>query len=191
MTSEETVRGWLNGGADRRRVPRYSCSGLAQITCLPLRGALLRGRVRDLGIGGCCIECIETAFPFDLGDQTEILVEVNSWFFRAMGHVRALRGRSGISMEFLRLSAGGYGRLADLIADLEGPRAGGARQEQLVQRSRELLQGTSSGEPVRERGVAIVGTIVPAQTAEEAIAANRSEWLRTLRPGATSLDIFV
>jgi hypothetical protein len=187
MTLETTPRELLAGVSDRRRIPRYSCIGQAQLSCLPLSGALLRGKIRDLGLGGCRIECIETVSPFDLGDQTEILVEVNSWFFRAMGHVRAVQGRSGISMEFLRMSSGGYSMLADLIADLERPRIGVARQERLVERSRQLLRGTSSLQPARKHDDAIVGTIVPAQTA----AAIRSAWDRALRPGATSVDIFI
>lgn len=191
MTQDTTPRGLLAGGSDRRRVPRYSCSGQAQIACLPLSGTLLRGRVRDLGLGGCCIECIESVFPFDLGAQTEILVEVNSWFFRAMGHVRALRERSGISLEFLRMSAGGYSMLAELIADLERPQAGVSRQERLVEKSRQLLRGTSNPEPARDCSVVIVGTVVPSQSAEDAAAANRCAWARALRPGSTSLDIFV
>jgi hypothetical protein len=191
MTLETTPRQLLAGVSDRRRVPRYSCIGQAQLSCLPLSGALLRGKIRDLGLGGCRIECIETVSPFDLGDHTEILVEVNSWFFRAMGHVRAVQGRSGISMEFLRMSAGGYSMLADLIADLERPRTGVARQKRLIERSRQLLRGTPSMQPARKRADAIVGTIVPTQVAEAAAAANRSAWGRALRPGATSLDIFV
>jgi hypothetical protein len=160
--------------------------------CLPLRGTLLRGRVRDLGLGGCFIESIETIFPFDLGAQTEIRVEVNSWFFRAMGHVRAVRARSGISLEFLHMSAGGHSMLADLIADLERPRSGAARQEHLIEHSRQLLRGTSNLGSTLPQSVAIVGTIVPAQSAEEAsAAAKRSAWVRALHPGATSLDIFV
>ncbi len=192
MTLETTARGLLAGVSDRRRVPRYLCSGQAQITCLPLRGTLLRGRVRDLGLGGCLIESIDTIFPFDLGAQTEIRVEVNSWFFRAMGHVRAVRERSGISLEFLHMSAGGHSRLADLIADLERPRSGTVRQERLIEHSRQLLRGTSSLGSARDGGVAIVGTIVTAQSVEEAsAAARRSAWVRALHPGATSVDIFV
>jgi c-di-GMP-binding flagellar brake protein YcgR len=109
---------------DRRRVARYSCSGQAQIACLPLNGALLRGSLRDLGLGGCRIESIEATSPFDLRARTEILVKVNSWFFRAMAHVRAVRGQSAISVEFMRMSAGGYSTLAELIADLKRPRQG-------------------------------------------------------------------
>jgi hypothetical protein len=58
---------------DRRRVARYSYSDQAQIACLPLNGALLRGSLRDLGLGGCRIESVETTAPFDLGARTEIL----------------------------------------------------------------------------------------------------------------------
>jgi c-di-GMP-binding flagellar brake protein YcgR len=132
MLPETMLREQLAARGDRRRVPRYSCSGLAQITSLPTYGSLLRGQVRDLGLGGCCIECAETVPLLDLGDRTEILLEVNSWFFRAMAQVRAIRGRSGMSMEFVRMSAGGSSMLADLVADLERPRA---RQERLVQHS--------------------------------------------------------
>jgi hypothetical protein len=197
MLPETMLREQLAARGDRRRVPRYSCSGLAQITSLPTYGSLLRGRVRDLGLGGCCIECAETVPLLDLGDRTEILLEVNSWFFRAMAQVRAIRGRSGMSMEFVRMSAGGSSMLADLVADLERPRA---RQERLVQHSRRVLQGDSqlhsglsSGlSPAQHRGTAIVGTIVPAHSDEEtSSAANRYFWLRGLHRATPSIDIFV
>ena len=196
MPAVTTLREQLACG-DRRRVPRYTCSGLAQITSLPTYGSLLRGRVRDLGLGGCCIECVETVPLLDLGDRTEILLEVNSWFFRAMAQVRGIRGRSGMSMEFVRMSAGGSSMLADLIADLERPRA---RNERLVQRSRRMLQGDSqlhsglsSGlTPARHRDITIVGTIVPAHSDEEtSSAANRYFWLRDLHRATPSIDIFV
>jgi hypothetical protein len=181
---------------DRRRVPRYSCSGQAQISCFPSHGTLLRGRVRDLGLGGCCIESIETISPFDLGARTEILVEVNSWFFRAMGHVRAVRGRSAISMEFLRMSTGGYSMLADLIADLETPHAVTTDAARLVKHSRGLLRGESSPAAALtsrpNHRVAISGTILPPQSGEEiSRVANHRAWIRDLYPAATSVDIFV
>jgi hypothetical protein len=156
---------WLAGASDRRRVPRFSCSGQAQIACLPLSGALLRGTVRDVGLGGCCIEGIETIFRFDLGAPTEILVEVNSWFFRAMAQVRAVRGCSGISMEFVRMSAGGYSMLAELVADLERPRAAGTRQRRLLEQSPQLLRGKPGRGSELSRQIVIAGTIVPAQPA--------------------------
>lgn len=186
MTKETTEHEWLSEGRDRRRIPRYSCSGQAQIACFPLSGTLLWGRVRDLSLGGCCIECIESAAPLGLGARTEILVEVNSWFFRAMAHVKAIRDGSGISMEFMRMSAGGYSRLADLIADLERPRFLAARPKRVLEHSRGLL--LSKPESVLRKSTAIVGTIVPAE--ETSPAVNHHAWVRNLYPGATSVDIF-
>jgi hypothetical protein len=176
---QQTQRELLGGKTDRRRVARYSCSGHAQITCLPLNGAPLRGSLRDLGLGGCRIENIETTSPFDLGTRTEILVKVNSWFFRAMAHVRAVRGQSAISVEFMRMSAGGYSMLAELIADLERPRHGVIHNRHLFAAAPPLNQST-----------AIVGTIVPAESADFALTASRQAWLHDRYPGATSVDLF-
>jgi len=147
--------------------------------------------VRDLGLGGCCIDCLESAFPLDLGAKTDILVEVNSWFFRAMGHVRALRGRSEFSMKFLRMSAGGYDTLAELIADLERPQTVAARQESFREHSRRVLSHKFGAGLVLKNSVAIVGTIVPAESVEEALAASRHAWAQDRYPGAISVDIFV
>jgi len=122
MSPWTTSHDSLDLGNDRRRVPRYYCGGLARISCLPLYGALLTARLSNLGLGGCCVECPETVPLLDLGVRTEILVEVNSWSFRAQAHVRAIRAHSGISLEFARMSAGGSRMLADLIAELEGLR---------------------------------------------------------------------
>jgi hypothetical protein len=188
------------GNIDRRRIPRYSCRGLAQITCLHLDGAQLKGRLRDLGLGGCCIENVETTPPFDLGTKTEILIEVNSWFFRAMAQVKALRERSGISVEFVRMSTGGRSMLTDLIADLERPRPGQyARRPAQPNVWKRLEAGLERTNPtglrevtsVSNRGIAIVGTVMPQQPTEEAMAAIRRSWLRRLHPGTTSVDIFI
>jgi PilZ domain len=191
MPLETTPRELIAAGLDRRRVPRYSCSGQAQIECLPLSGVLLKGRLRDLGLGGCCIEGIEAASPFDLGARTEILVEVNSWFFRAMGHVRALRGRSGISVEFIHMSAGGSTMLADLIADLE--RLGGdrTRPQRFFEYSRRILQAHSDPGSHPNHNPAIARATVPPQAAAEASSADRHPWAGDLFPAATSLNVFI
>ena len=183
---QQTQRELVGGTTDRRRVARYSCSGQAQITCLPLNGAPLRGSLRDLGLGGCRIESIETTSPFDLGARTEILVKVNCWFFRAMGHVRAVHGQSTISVEFMRMSAGGYSMLAELIADLERPRHGVIRSRRLFAAALPTLNPV----PELNQSTAIVGTIVPAESADLALAASRQAWLQDRYPGATSVDLF-
>jgi hypothetical protein len=196
----ETIPTDFAGGLDRRRSARYSCRGLAQITCLPSVGPLLKGRLRDLGLGGCCIENVETTSPLDLGAKTEILIEVDSWIFRAMALVKALRDRSGISMEFVRMSAGGYNRLADLIADLERPRptqpVRRPVQPNIWNRLEAGLERTNPAglrevTPVSNQSIAIVGTVMPPQPTEEDMAVIRRRWLQRLHPGATSVDVFI
>ena len=171
---------WRPEGQDRRRILRYVCSGAAQISCLPMVGVRLRGRLRDLGLGGCGIDGIETAYPLDLGVQTELLVEVNSWAFRALGHVRALRNRSGISVEFARLSAGGYNMLADVIAELERPRV-------VVPRMRI--------EPASSRGLLISGLMLDTDGVilDKAEAPDQGGLvpLRGTYPLASPVDIYI
>jgi hypothetical protein len=190
MPQQSTPNESLVGGVDRRRVPRYSCSGLVQIASLPLNGIVLNGTVRDLGLGGCYIENIETTSRFDLGARTEILVKVNSLYFRAMAHVKALRERSGISVEFVRVSAGGRGMLAELIADLQRPRIGVIRHKREAHPPRRL-SWSSDLAPERKRSPAIVGTIVTAESTEDALAKSRQDWDRYLYPEATTVDVFV
>lgn len=100
---------------DRRLTPRYSCCGHAQIMYLPSDGVLFRGRLRNLGWGGCYIE---TVSPFVIGARTEVLVKANALWFRAMAQVRAIREKSGIGLEFIRLSTGGYRSLAEVLVEL-------------------------------------------------------------------------
>jgi PilZ domain len=198
--NQETSTGKFAGGADRRRIARYSCRGLAQIKCLPLDGATLTGRLRDVGLGGCCIENVETTSGFELGTRTEIVIEVDSWIFRAMALVRALRDRSGISLEFVRMSHGGFSRLAEFIADLERPRlAQYARRPPqptvwnlpTAGLERTNLANLPADTAVSSKGVAIVGTVMPPQPTDEDVAAIRRRWLRRSHPGTTSVDIFI
>jgi len=186
MTS--TAQDVFARGIDRRRIPRYSCVGQAQIASLPLRGSLLTGTLRDLGLGGCCVEHITTASPFDLETRTEILVKVNSWSFRAMAQVKSLRSHSGISVEFLRLSAGGHNMLADLIADLVRMRTVTSHVERFPESRKPSLSNTGRSLN-RTKSAAIVGTVVSAESAEEMLTASRHAWLRDSYPGAISLDI--
>lgn len=101
--------------SERRRSPRFSCSGLAQIVCLPSDGILLPGRLRDLSLGGCSVL---TAFPLTCGALAEILVRVNASSFRALGEIRAVRGPAEIGMQFLQMSAGGQDMLVELLREL-------------------------------------------------------------------------
>jgi len=100
---------------DRRRSPRFTCGGHAEINCLPSTGILLPGTIRDLSLHGCWVD---TSLPIDCGARAEIVVRVNAASFRAVGEVRAVRGRSGAGLEFVHLSAGGKDMLAGLVTDL-------------------------------------------------------------------------
>jgi hypothetical protein len=119
MTEHEQIepgRGWR----DRRLTPRYICCGPAQITYLPSDGMLFRGRLRNLGLGGCYIE---TSSLFPVGARTEVLLQANSLYFRAMAQVRAVREKFGMGLQFIRLSTGGYRALAEVLVELQQRRA--------------------------------------------------------------------
>lgn len=100
---------------DRRRSARFSCGGQAKISRLPSSGFVIPGTLRDLSLHGCWVD---TTMPIDRGVRAEIVVRVNAASFRAVGEVRAVRGRSGAGMEFVHLSAGGKDLLEDMVADL-------------------------------------------------------------------------
>jgi hypothetical protein len=100
---------------DRRRSPRFTCGGEARIYSLPSDGVHVPGKLRNLSLGGVCLD---TTHMFDLGALTEILVSVNAASFRTLGLVKAVE-RSRASMEFIQMSAGSRDLLADLIAQFE------------------------------------------------------------------------
>jgi hypothetical protein len=143
---------------------------------LPSDGALFRGRLRNLGWGGCYIE---TVSPFVIGARTEVLVQANALWFRAMAQVRAIREKSGIGLEFIRLSTGGYRSLAEVLVELAQQAALGpctstaddviSESQAQTYRPRYVLA------PGNGERVALVTTIVPAEDsvpdpAEEATA---------------------
>src|ERR1700675_3887283 len=104
-----------NGDDVRPRNPRFNCGGVAQISLLPSNGIFLPGKIRDLSLGGCCVD---TPVPIECGARAEIVVHVNSASFRAVGEVRGIRGNSEAGIEFVYLSRGGKDLLADLVAEL-------------------------------------------------------------------------
>jgi hypothetical protein len=100
---------------DRRRSVRFVCGGRAKISLLPSDGLFIPGMIRDLSLHGCCID---STLPIDYGTRAEIVLRVNAASFRAVGEVKAIRGRSAAGMEFVQLSTGGKELLADLVTDL-------------------------------------------------------------------------
>jgi len=103
------------GNDERRRSPRFCCTGEAKIIRLPWDGPFLPGRLKDLSLGGCCL-----ALPagFDCGTLAEIVLRLKPGVFRAVGEIREPRGNSGVGMEFRRMSAGGLQMLQEVIREL-------------------------------------------------------------------------
>jgi len=184
----------LTPARDRRRNPRFICGGEAKVVSLPLEGSFFPGAVRDLSLGGCCIEM---ASPLPCGARAEVLMRVQESCFRALGQVRAVRNPSGICMEFLRLSARGQNILAELIAEL-------ARLREIVERlkdarneiSPELLHSLlwrPNLAPSTMLGTSLtVGTVLSPQPAERTslilpgTTPSREEELETI-----PLDLFI
>ena len=107
----------INPSDERRRSRRFSCVGQARIYRLPWDGSLVYGRLRNLSLGGVCVD---TTHPIDPGARTEMLVSVNSaTSFRAIGLVRAMMERSRACLEFVQMSAGSKLLLGDLVEQLE------------------------------------------------------------------------
>jgi hypothetical protein len=100
---------------ERRRSPRFNCSGRAKIYCLPFDGKAISGTLRNLSLGGICLEMSPAVEP---GARMEVLVRVNAASFRAAALVRGQRDISGTCLEFVQISAGAKDVLADLLAGL-------------------------------------------------------------------------
>jgi PilZ domain len=178
---------------DRRRDARFSCGGYATISCLPSDGILLLGQIRDLSLGGCCVN---TALPIGCGVRAELVVRVNAASFRALGEVRAIRGRSGACMEFVRLSPGGKDMLSDLIKELERAQAvvdrlKSARRD-LDEKSfgKQLEEGQIQALRLRKR-FPLFGTIRPAESSElDQAASDGKDRIAEAQPLVVPVDLF-
>jgi hypothetical protein len=154
---------------DRRRSARFICGGYAKISRLPSDGIFIPGTIRDLSLHGCCVDIPQ---PMDCGARAEIIVRVNAASFRAVSEVKAIRGRSGAGMEFVHLSAGGKGLLADMVTDLARLQAvmhklKSARREMDAKSFRKQLEeGRLQAAMLSER-FPFLGTILQAESSAE------------------------
>lgn len=182
--AESTQPESLPSSGDRRRNPRYGCSGPARIMSLPWQGALLWGKLCNLGLGGCYIE---TVSPFEWGARAEIVLRVNDCSVRAIGQVRAVHNHSGLGMEFVRMSTGAYRTLAELMEELERVRAV-MRTRPLGREQRVMASACLPAPP--SQSISVVGVVVPALPGETAAVMHRRlrlwDWLRR----DPRLDIF-
>jgi PilZ domain len=151
---------------------------------LPSAGILLTGALRDLSLHGCCVD---TPLPIDCGARAEIVVRVNAASFRAVGEVRAIRGRSGAALEFVRLSARGKDSLSGLVTDLARLQAimdklKSVRREMDEKAFRqELEQGKLQAETLSAR-FPFLGITPKAETVGRAIWRLRLKQIRMPKP---------
>jgi PilZ domain len=182
---------------DRRGGPRFSCGGQATISCLPSDGIFLSGKIRDLSLGGCCVD---TALPIDCGVRAELVVRVNAASFRAVGEVRAIRGRSGVGLEFVRLSPAGKDMLADLINELARSQAvvdklKSARRDMDAESFRKQLEeGRLQALQLRKR-FPFFGTILPVENSgksseRDQVAAAGEDRIEEAQPLVVPVDLF-
>jgi Tfp pilus assembly protein PilZ len=105
--------------------PRYNCAGSADIR-LPRWGRSEKGKIANLSVGGCNIK---SNYAFEVGEDIEMILQVNKMSFRAAGsviHVPLLDadGKTkasdlGIGVQFKNMTAGARDRLQELIAELK------------------------------------------------------------------------
>jgi hypothetical protein len=146
-----------NGDDLRPRNPRFSCGGLAEISVLPSNGLYLSAKIRNLSLGGCCVDIPE---PIECGARAEIVVHVNSASFRAVGEVKGVRGNSEAGIEFVYLSRGGKD-LQALINHLKAAR----RDAESESFRKQLESGKVLAAMWRERLRSLEG-LVPGESSE-------------------------
>jgi Tfp pilus assembly protein PilZ len=104
---------------------RYNCAGSADIR-LPRWGRSEKGKIANLSIGGCNIK---SNYAFEVGEDIEMILQVNKMSFRAAGSVihvplldadgKAKASDLGIGVQFKNMTAGARDRLQELIAELK------------------------------------------------------------------------
>ncbi len=162
---------------DRRRSVRFICAGHAKISRLPSDGIFVPGRIRDLSLHGCCVD---TPVPIDCGTRAEIVVRVNAASFRAVGEVKAIRGRSVAGMEFVHLSAGGKDLLEDMVTDLAKLQAimnqlRNVRREMDAKSFQKQLDDGKRQAAILSERFPFLGTIFQAESSGESSGARSGE----------------
>lgn len=100
---------------ERRRVPRYRCSGPSDFRILGWH--LRRGRILNLCLDGCLIAPRQLT-GYEPGDLLDLRFEVNHLSFRAVAVVRSVHNDGALGVEILNLSGRNRTQLRELIAEL-------------------------------------------------------------------------
>lgn len=101
-------------GRERRRHPRYSCDGDAEVH-LPHAGLRFQGRIQNLSVSGCYIE---TELNLERGTYVEVFFRLHQLRFRLAGNVVGVDKRSGVRIAFLNVSGRRATHIEELMREL-------------------------------------------------------------------------
>jgi c-di-GMP-binding flagellar brake protein YcgR len=102
---------------DKRRSPRFECSGIAAVQVNPLEPPL-SARIADLSLEGCLI-LLDKPKLLTLNIMVELIFNVNHLPFRVRAQVRAVRSNAAIGFQFHQVSQRTSLQLEDLIDELK------------------------------------------------------------------------
>lgn len=103
---------------DRRRSPRFGCTGHADVL-LAADAPLLPARIVNLSKGGCLIE-LQKSQKIEKSTSAELTFSVNRLPFRMRVRAAAIRSGTLVGFEFDLLSERVRGQLEELIDELAG-----------------------------------------------------------------------
>jgi hypothetical protein len=183
----------INGDDLRPRNPRFSCGGLAKINVLPSNGVIVSAKIRNLSLGGCCVD---TPVPIESGARAEIVVHVNAASFRAVGEVKGNRRNSEAGIEFVYLSRGGKDLLADLVAELARLQAfinhlkAARRDEEMESFRKQLESGKLLAAMWRERLRSLEGLVPAENSGTDQVPAAGGDSSKEAQPLVTPVRLF-
>lgn len=105
-----------NSSWEKRRHPRFGCSGTAEVQFSP-QDDPLAARVLNLSDAGCRL-MVQQPHGAEVGDTVEIAFEVNQLPFRVRAEIKVVVSRVTIGVEFLGLSRRSSQRIQDLVDEL-------------------------------------------------------------------------
>ena len=101
----------------QRREPRQTIDSSAVIHLIDL-AAVVRGRILDVSLGGCCIRT-DQRFPLGIFRRVEAEFRVEGLPFRLGGVTQALYDRCTVGIRFLDVSPRKQAQLVQLIDEIK------------------------------------------------------------------------
>jgi len=121
--------------AERRRFPRFPFVADVEISAVESK-TKLQARLSDLSLDGCYLD---TLHPPPLGTQLRLRVKAGEKSFECLGKVRFCAPGLGMGIEFARMPAQDWQKLAAVVESLASERLGFAAKGSSYE---EMIDGT-------------------------------------------------